>query len=334
MFKLMKRRLVGLEVDSGELRAVELSGKAKSPTLESWGREVLPDGAVEDGIVYSPQQVGEALQELWSRHKFRGSEVILGISNQEVLVRFANFPKVPEDKLGGLIRHQAGEYLPIPLPSVILDYTVIGETTGEEGDMYEVILVAAKNEMLYSFLQTLSFAGLKAWDIDVSSLVLLKVVPGLPREGAVIVVDIANGQTNILLVEGEVPRLARRIPVRLKDVANIMEASESELPSLGDLSQSPPENFLRWADTLVGEIRSSMNYYQAQEGAKPVEEIILSGKGARIPKLLERTEEILNTPVKKMRPGEGINNFQLPGGQELELDYTIALSLALRGLEG
>ncbi len=328
-----KKRLVGLDIDAGEIRAVELSGPVSAPKINAWGREPLPQGVVEDGIIQQPDQVSTALAQLWSKNGFKEKNVILGVSNKDVLVRFANFQKVPEDKLGGLIRYQAQDYLPLSLASVVLDYTVIGETTGESGAMYEVILVAARREMLDVFLNTLSGARLNPADIDVSSLVLLKIMPRVQREGAVVLVDVANGQSNILIIADRVPRLARRIPVRLQDAAARMEVPVEELFSLAGLSESVPEAYLEWIDDLVSEIRASISYYQAQPNALDVEEILLSGKGARAPEVAGRIEEVLNTPVKKLQPFTGTTGFnQMGNGQEL--DYSIAFSLALRGLEG
>ncbi len=326
-----KKRLVGLDIDTGEVRAVELSGTISSPRLAAWGSEALPEGAVEDGIIQEPSRVAEALRRLWGRSGFKGKDVILGVSNQEVLVRFVTFPKVPEDKLDGLIKYQAQEYLPLPLASVIMDYTVIGETKGESGDLYEVILVAARREMLEAYLATLEEAGFNPWDIDVSSLVLRKIAP-LKEDEVILLVDIANGQTNILLLARGVPRLARRVPVRLKDAASLLKVTVEDLLQKPELNEHPSPPYLGWLDSLAGEIRSSISYYQSQGDVPPVEEILLSGKGARAPRVAARIEELLNIPVGNIHSAGSISNSRQMSHEE-EQEFSIAISLALRGLE-
>lgn len=340
MILAAKKQVVGLDIDCGEIRAVELSGKPGAPKLVNQGSVKLPEGVVEDGIIHRPGEVSAALEELWSGHKFRSKNVLLGVSNQEVLVRFALFPKVPEEKLGGLIRHQAQDYLPLALDSVILDYTVIGETVNEGREMYEVILVAARRDMLNSFLAALSGAKLKAWDIDVSSLVLLRIVPEVHHDGAVVLVDIANGQSNILIIANEVPRLARRVPVRLKDAAAQLNVPVDEMFFIPGMSDLPLDGYMNWIDGLIGEIRSSISYYQAQAGALAIEEILISGKGARAPGLVTRAKENLNIPVKNIQPfsvlelkGAGDESVIDESGSNRAMDYSIAVSLALRGLE-
>ncbi len=341
MILATKKQVVGLDIDCGEIRAVELSGKPGAPKLVNRGLVKLPEGAVEDGIIYRPEEVCAALGELWSGHKFKSKNVLLGVSNQEVLVRVALFPKVPEEKLGSLIRYQAQDHLPLSLDSVILDYTVIGETMNEGREMYEVILVAARRDMLNSFLAVLSGAKLKAWDIDVSSLVLLRIVPEVQHDGAVVLVDIANGQSNILIVAGEMPRLARRVPVRLKDAAAQLNVSVDEMFFIPGQTDLIADGYMKWIDGLIREIRSSISYYQAQSGALAIEEIMISGKGARAPGLVATVKENLKVPVKNIQPfsvlepkgAEDESLIDESGSDDRAMDYSIAFSLALRGLE-
>ena len=333
MFKSKPKQVVGLEIDSGEVRAVEISGTSSSPRLGTWGRQELPEGAVEDGIIYQPEQVAVALDQLWSTHNLKSQNVVLGIANQDVLVRFAHFPKVPEDKLDGLIRYQAQDYLPLQMENFVLDYTITGEEVHDSRPMYEVLLVAARRDMVDVFMSALSQADLEAWDIDVSSLVLKKIAPRTAFEGAAIMVDVAEGQSNILLLSGGFPRLARRVPVRLRDAARHLGVSVEEMVDKQELLEDPPQNYLDWIDALIGEIRSSVSYYQAQEEALSLDEIVISGKGARIPELVTRTEEVLDINVRKAVPFANVNKFK-PGTNEEELDFSIAVSLALRGLEG
>ncbi|MEW6276056.1 MAG: pilus assembly protein PilM, partial [Bacillota bacterium] len=222
-------RAVGLELDTDEARVAELRGNSRAPTLAAWGRIPLPEGAVSEGMVVNPEVVAGALTQLWSQAGIGTREVILGVANQGVLVRIANFPKVPADKIAQVIRYQAQDYLPVPLSSVILDHAVIGEASGEKGPLLEVLLVAARRDMLDSFLAVLTAARLKPRDIDVSSLALLRLLPAADREGTFALVDVAGGISNILLAAKGVPRLARLIPAGLRDFAGMLGCSVDEV---------------------------------------------------------------------------------------------------------
>ena len=50
------------------------------------------------------------------------------------------------------------------------------------------------------------------------------------------------------------------------------------------------------ASGLVDELRLSLDYYGAQEGAVPVEQVVLCGPGSAIPGLAERMQTVLGLP--------------------------------------
>ncbi|HHX50489.1 MAG TPA: pilus assembly protein PilM [Clostridia bacterium] len=110
------KTMVGVEIDDGEIRGVELEKHQGRLSLGSWGSYPLPDNAVKEGVILQPEKVGGALEELWRQEGFKQREIITGVSNQGVLVRFASFPQVPPEKLDGVIRFQAQDHLPVPLP--------------------------------------------------------------------------------------------------------------------------------------------------------------------------------------------------------------------------
>lgn len=330
---LFKRAgLIGLELDTGEARAVELCGSTRAPVLAACGRVPLPDDAVVEGAVVRPESVADALEELWTSAGITGREVVLGVANQGVLVRFATFPKVPADKMARMIRYQAQDYLPMPLSSVVLDYMVIGEIADERGEFLEVLLVAARRDMLDNFLAALSMARLKPRDIDVSSLALLRVLPVEAQAGTAALVNVANGLSNILVVAEGVPRMARLIPVGLKDAAKLLDCSLGEVvPDPGTDAQRgwPREALLAWIDSLTAEISSSIGYYNAQPGTAAVERIVLSGRGARVEGLSALIRESIGVPVTTMQPLEGKNWRTRNGGDIARQAPDFAISLGL-----
>ncbi|MEW5922000.1 MAG: pilus assembly protein PilM [Bacillota bacterium] len=330
--------VVGLEFDYGELRAVELGGRKGSPEIISWGRLSLPETALADGIVLEPQRVGEMLGQLWTRAAFRSRETVLGISNQGVLVRFATFPRVPEEKLKNMVRYQARDLLPFSLDEVVMDFSVVGEVQRENDKLIEILLVAAQREMIKKFLTSLEPAKLKPRDINVSSLTLLQIIPPHPREGAVAVLDLANGSSMLLLATAGIPRLARRLSSSLQDAALRLACTLDEVVvRAGAAPGEPfPDAFIDWGETLVGEVRSSINYYQAQPGAAAVQEIILSGRGARIMGLADQLQEIFEIPISIADPLQFVRSvkYDLAGFKAAAADFAVSFALARGGLGG
>ncbi len=329
---------VGLEIDSGMVRAVEASGRAARPKLITMTLGSLPDGSVDEGMVVNPREVGEALSDLWRSRGLKSRNVLLGISNQAVLVRYATIPKVPPDKLNNVIKFHAQENLPIPLDSVVMDYQVIGETVSSDGKtLLEVLLVAARRDMLRSFLEALELAKLEPVDIDVSTLSLLQVLPKVALDRTVAVVNVANGLSNILVADHGRPRLARLVSVKLKDLADKAGFSLVDVLEINyNNSDHIRKAYYDWLSTLTAEIRSSLNYYQSQDNASPLEAIIFNGRGGRLKGIDSQLENALGLSVRLVNPFAGfINADRVTKESGLSaVEYAICAGLARRGLEG
>lgn len=333
----VSNKSVGLEIDTGIARAVETSGSSGKPRLINMAGIELAPGAVEEGMVVQPKEVGEALLELWSSGEVRYRQVLLGVANQAVLVRYATIPKVPPDKVGNVIRFQAQESLPIPLESVVMDYQVIGETEENGKTVLEVLLVAARRDMLDGFLEALSIAKLEPADIDVSTLALMHTLPARAQDRTVAIVNIANGLSNILVSDHGQPRMARLVSFKLKDLADQLGCSLEEILSEKVYDTDPAlKTFDKWANSVVTETRSSLTYYQNQSNASELEAIILNGRGARLKGIATRLEEELELPVRIVNPFAVYTNADernLGTGIDA-VEYAICAGLARRGLEG
>ncbi len=327
--------IAGVEIDYGELRVVELGGKRGAPELLNWGRAPLPPGAIKDGFILQPQAVGEVLEQLWKERKIKSRNVIFGVSNQEIIVRFANFPPVPEEKLQKMIRYQARDLLPVSIEHSIMDFSVIG-TAGEGKDVSsEVLIVVAPKEMIEAFLQAGSRAGLTVRDIHVTTLSLIQLLPSPPPEGATAFLGLNNGSSTLLLTAAKAPRLARYLSSGLQEVAEQLGCSLQEtIDRAGAGPGEPfPEAFVDWAESLLGDIRSSIQYYEAQPGMAALRQIIL-GRGARVEGFPGQLSDIFSMPVSLADPLQFIrkarkNAVDFAGES---IDYSASFALARGGL--
>lgn len=333
------KRVVGLEIDTGIAHAAEMTGKAKSPTLANLGFIPLPEGSVREGMIVEPEQVGLALKNSWSKAGFKDRKVLLGISNQGVLVRHITVPKVSSNKVKSLIHFQAQEHLPIPLESVVLDYLVLGEIEGQNENeiQQEVLLIAARRDMLDKFLQTLQIAGLEPVDIDVASIAAIRLLPGKALEMTIAMVNVANGLNSIVISDKGKPRLARLGQVKVVDLAESLGCNIENVFNACDFHHEGAESIVNnWVNNLAAEVRSSISYYQDLPGSSNVEGILLSGMGARLTGIEGMLDEYLNLPVRPFNPLRAYPAAirKLAKSPIAALDYTISAGLAIRGLEG
>lgn len=214
MGRFRSQTAIGLDIDRGSLKAVQVSRGSGGYTLQHVGYHRLPPGVVVDGEVADHDLLAAEIKEFWTSHSFKGKSVLLGISNQKVVVRMVDFPRMSPEDLKSAIGYEAQDHIPMPLDEAIMDYVVLGPA-GEGSDLDRILIVAAQKEMVARYSSAARAAGLRPVGVDVKGLALTRSV--LPEnvqdeDGAVLILDIGSELTNLVVYQGGSPALTQFVP--------------------------------------------------------------------------------------------------------------------------
>jgi type IV pilus assembly protein PilM len=177
------RSLVGLDIEAGSIAATQVRVNGH-PSVSRHGVAPLPTGVFHEGEVADPEALGEALKAMFSERKL-SRDVRLGIANQRVAVRTLFLPTIESpEELATAIRFQAQDEIPMPLEQAVLDWEVVGHHTADNGERrIEVVLVAARRDMLRTHLDALAKAGLRVVGIDLSAFGMIRALAGGTEDG-------------------------------------------------------------------------------------------------------------------------------------------------------
>jgi type IV pilus assembly protein PilM len=178
--------VVGLDIEAGSIAATEVRSNG-SAQLAGTAIGPLAPGAFHEGEVLDPDSLADALKSLFAKHKL-AKQVRLGVANQRVVVRTLRLPAIEDPKeMEAAVRFQAQEQIPMPLDQAVLEHQVVGGVPGEEGStpQVDVILVAARREMVSSFLEPLRRAGLEPVGVDLSAFGMIRALAGVGAGAAV-----------------------------------------------------------------------------------------------------------------------------------------------------
>jgi type IV pilus assembly protein PilM len=169
-----KKAVVGLDVEAGSVAAAEVAENGHV-AVTRFGTIGLGPGVFRDGEVTDPSALGEALKELFARHKL-SKNVRLGIASQKVAVRTLRLPQIEDHKeLETAIRFQAQDQIPMPLDQAVMDWQVVSHSSGADGErMIDVVAVAARREGLSGLMLGLRQAGLRPIGIDLSAFGMIR----------------------------------------------------------------------------------------------------------------------------------------------------------------
>jgi type IV pilus assembly protein PilM len=349
--KKNEKSIVGLEIEAGSIAAAEVSVNGGS-RLTSTAIAPLPSGAFDDGEVVDSDAIAAILKETFAANGL-SKRVRLGIANQRVAVRTMRLPAIEDPKeLGAAVRFEAEERIPMPIDQAILDHRVVGgiAATEDEGPKIDVVVVAARREMITASLKPLRDAGLQPVGIDLSAFGLIRALSaeapqpvGEAPPATVLYCNIGDA-TNLAVAKGQSCLFTRVAQVGVEGIATDLAGStglalEHARLWLAHVGLTQPveqiegdPNLIGWvrdalergASSLLDEMRLSLDFYGAQEGAFPVERIVLSGPGSAIPGLAERMEPTLGLPIELGRPPV-LAGLDPAAAARLTLSYGLAL---------
>ncbi len=348
--------VVGLDIEAGSIAAAEVTANGSAQVTAS-AIGPLDPGAFHEGEVLDPGRLTSALKSLFAEHKL-SKRVRLGIGNQRLVVRTMRLPAIEDPKeMEAAVRFQAQEQMPMPLDQAVLEYQVVGGVAAE-GDgsaQVDVVVVAARREMIASFIEPIRRAGLDPVGVDLSAFGMIRALagtvpapsgaagPGEASPGTVLYCSIGD-VTNLAVGRGRACLFTRVSHVGLGAISARLSAARGLSPEhtaqwLSYVGlETPVEDFEGDAETivearrsleegvgsLVDDLRLSLDYYGAQEGAVPVERVVLCGPGSSIPGLPTRMEASLGLPISVSRPSS-LSAFDDASAARLTLPFGLAL---------
>ncbi len=312
---------IGIEIDSGEIRGVELGGTPKEPMLIAYGKFPLAHGIVENGYIMDIPGFSQALTDFHKKEGFSSRQVIAGVNSLDIILRIASFQKVPPEKLRKMVLLQAQEHIPVPLSELILDYLTLDEKQIENIQYVNTLLVAAKKQLIEGVMQGIDEAKLTIGEIDASILALGRAVQNIAEDKNAGFINISLGKeiTGMLIYKGGHIAMAR-----YKATLAFINSLITRSPGVA-INQREIEDI---AAALVEDIRTSTAYYYSQHSEK-LNTVYLSGDISRFPGIEEiiTKESGIETIIPDFYPN-------LKGREHLDLmEYAGCISLALRELE-
>lgn len=312
----MARSRIGLDVGSTAVRAAEVTA-GDNPVLVRAAQEVLPPGAVENGEVRDPEAVAEALRELWRRGGFKSRQVWLGVGNQRVVVREIALPWMPEKELKQSLGLQVQEFIPMAADEAVLDYDLLGEFEHEGRRMMRLLLVAAQRAMVDQLVNAVLAAKLEPMGLDLVPLALVRAIGSsdvgmdLEGEGDEAVVDIGSHVTNIVVHDRGTTRFVRILPSGGRDItlaiarASGVPDEVAEALKRGEAVEDGPDveetraAALQRAAQFVDEVRSSLEFYSAQNQGARIARVLISGGGSKLDGLLDLVRKRIPAEVER-----------------------------------
>lgn len=329
-----KENLVtGVDIGSSAVKVCQLKKTGKGYNLLALGSAALPPGSVEDGVLQEPDEVGKIIATLFKNLKIKNTKVGISISGYSVIVKKINLEVMEEEELFEHITSEAEQYIPFDIDEVYLDFQDL-KTGDAEGERTDIMLVAAKKEVIDDYLSMLEEQKLQPVLVDVDGFALENIWETTTEAVTnVALVDIGASKMNINIIAGGASVLARDIVVGsdqlTEQIANTLglDYEDAEKIKIGlmpteENRESVEEIFNQTCTQWVLEIKKAIDLYMANHPDKPLERLILSGGGSKIKGLKQFIHRETGLNVVSFNPFTGMNFNK----KKIDPDYIDAIA--------
>jgi len=334
---------VALDVGSGLIKLVEVDHSKGDPVLSRVAITPVISDAIIEGEIMDPGVVSDAIRGLLKTAGIKAKKVVVAVGGRNVIIKKIQVDRMKESDATEVVRWEAQQHVPFDIEAVELDFQIL-DPEGE-GLQMDVLLVAAKRDLVEDKIGLLSQAGLEARTIDVDSFALHNAFElNYPEamNGVTALLNVGHEVTNVSILDSGVPLLNRDLSVGTRmfreDLQRErgMSAEDADQLLQGYELTSDLEPYVqnRGEEIAVGLERAGAFLQTASRDGGSIQSVYCCGGGARIPGLTDVISRRVNLPVevatsiKKLDVKDGV--FDTINADEVGPLLMLATGLALR----
>ncbi|MDQ3389000.1 MAG: pilus assembly protein PilM, partial [Gemmatimonadota bacterium] len=294
--------------------------------------------------IMDPQLVVETIRSIFQSAGIKPKNVVISVGGRDVMVKKIQMDRMKESDAREVIRWEAEQYVPFDMENVQLDFQILDPL--EDGLQMNVLLVAAKRDLVDQKVSLLRDAGISPSIVDVDAFALFNAFEyNYPeaREGILALVNVGHEVSTVNVLQWGVPVLTRDIPFGSRRLREDLRRLHGLSPEDAEaVLQGHSERGAEFRDLLaegceelaIGIERAVAFLSMTDTRGEALARVFLCGGGARIPGLPEvvggrlRARTEIASPLQRLRVRPGVTTF-FPV-EELAPMLMLPIGLALR----
>lgn len=344
-----KDQLIGLDIGSRSLKIAEIKKTQKNYKLNKFVMADIVSGSIEEGVIKKPKEIADSMRQLWNSYNIGLRNVAISVGSYSVIVKIINMPAMGEEQLQESIQAEAEQYIPFDISDVYLDFQVLGENTNNSNQM-NILLVAAKKEIIDNYIDLVQMAGLNPCIVDVDAFALQNIYK----------INYETGNENIALIDIGASKISLNIlkdnsSIFIRDVAFGSVQIDQKIVSLLDCSLEKAEKIklsgqsdeissedLRKVVSSVetewcNEIKRAFDFFYSNYPDDEIAKIVLSGGGANNKEFYKFLAEETSAKVETIDPFSSLyideDRFDSSYLKKIAPQASVSLGLANRKVD-
>ncbi|MEK7134876.1 MAG: pilus assembly protein PilM, partial [Patescibacteria group bacterium] len=213
---------LGIDIGTLSIKIVEFSNENGRPKLENYA--ILTDyglalrNLVQDGAEKTPKVFdGEAspmLRRLVKAGEIAAREINMSVPIFSSFLTVMELPQMSESEVVNAVQFEAKKYVPVPLDSVVIDWSLIG--TSGDGKIL-ILLIAIPKDLINEYTNIAERADLKLLTVELETISAARALIGNDPIPAVLM-DMGSRDTTISVVDNGYLRISHSIETSGEDL--------------------------------------------------------------------------------------------------------------------
>ena len=344
----MKNNVFGLDIGTSKIKAVWLSRDGDVLSYNSALSVPNPSPGIQSESPFDHQELAQTISTLVSDAKITTNKVNIALPEHHIFTKVIDMPVLSEKELSSAIYWEAEEYIPAPMDTMTLDWTILKrpkEVVTEK--KMQVLLVAAPNQLIKRYQTILELAGLSVVAVETEALSIIRGVIKSHSSLTSMIINIGSLNTSLSIVQSGIIVFNYSIP--LGGVAlthaigsnfglNATQAEEykktygfSDKSLNGKVGAAIEPIFAN----IISEVKKAIAFYtEKYKNESPISQILLTGGSANLPALDVYFVKNIGIETVTANPWKMLNIANVPKNLEpLGPEYAIACGLSIKEYE-
>ncbi len=296
------RSVLGIEINSSEIRVVEMEGVWPEPRILRADVVPTPLDSMNGDEIIRPDLVGRALGTLLTRMGTRTRQAIMSIPSGAVTTRVLDIPNIPEAELHAVVEGEISHQNILPNQHGEFDYMRLDTGDLRPQARPRLLLMAAEARILDGYYQTAGQAGLNLLSMEPGLVAMYRAASTLSySQPPCLCLMVGTTVSEVAIMDSGPIRVYRRIDLGSRQILSEIDAlpkvsaasepekshnaparfnldgsrAEEEKPQVaGRIASDISDNTA--VNSLTVELQRSLDYYQREyPDARPVNSIVI-----------------------------------------------------------
>ncbi len=337
--KMGNRAILGIDIGLSQIKIAEVKKSGSSFKLLNYVAVTLPEACLIEDEIQKPEEIISALSKGLKEIGSSAGNACIGLYGPNTVARKLQLAGGSYEEIDDQVSWEAEQYLPFPIENSAISFHIFGEN---EGGGVDVLVAAARNDVMINFKEVVEKAGIKVRIVDLAVTALTNVFETVLGDQlndpnrSWLFLDIGAQKTIMIIYRQKTVAFSKEMniggvmiteEIQRQMGVNYFEAEDLKIT--GDENGNLPEEILEIVDDTLEafftEIKKTVDFYVSSTSDEMLKNCVLTGGGALIPGLVQGLEALLNIEISVLNP------FDVIDYDKKKFDDTEIQNIAFRG---